>query len=1085
MSEDVVSKETELEFPHVFQLAASAGSGKTHSLSLRYVQFLLSDSGKILNKNLRSILAITFTNKTANEMKERILRQLKLIAIPALKDDKQAAEREQILKQLKSINLGDKNFQKATDKLVEEIIRHYTDFQVRTIDSFLRSIIVASLRETNLQPDFDIAIDAMPYIEYAVDDLLSRIQTNPAVKELFIRFLDIYLNVEGKTGFYPREDIINLVNRFRYLENKKCKRIESKKITREEIDKKKYTFKKAVNNLYDIIAEENIETKYLPGKDDLIGKIDSNDFSNKLWVQHDVEYILKKQSKHFRDQLQHAWDNIRWLLFDLLITVDSSRYSAYHDILINIEKTLHEITQARGEILIDDINKYVKELTDKYNVPEIYFNLGERIFHYFIDEFQDTDRAQWNNIKDLLMEALSNGGSLFYVGDKKQSIYRFKGSDSSLFDEVIEDEGIVHILKGIYIKQLSSNYRSTALLVNFFNETFHPDYLKRMIVDNEKEQIKLRINKQIIELINDTYKGSGQAVAQNNKTQKQGGYVLVEHIESKDEQSNADASTPPDADAVEPAQDEDVYIKRIDEVIVDLHDKGTAYSDIAVLVRKNEQIEALSGKLKQKSIPVQSVQGLDIRKHHLIDEVISFLSFLNNPLDNLSFAGFITGEIFNTVSGIQTNDMHAWFVKQRGSKYLYIAFKQWQVQLWDEFIRPLFNAVGYLPAYDIVNEFIERFNVHENFSTSIGFFMHLLEMLKKREDKGENNLYSFLEYWNTKEENDNSFFVNLSSGDAVKILTIHKAKGLEFPVVILPSVSFVSLNPKSKGNDQQSMFITEDNDKLNLSYSNKMHRSILNSINEEDPSIKAYIKDQALSFIDELNTFYVALTRAGQELYIFIQDEKDPVYTLFEHKLDTNGRYEQGEHIVLKKQGKEEEDVFTAKVRASTRWQDHIFIKQPDMDSLENYKEEKRGNIIHDILSRITIVDEHIGKRISGLLDMIKNETIKNQSDIIDKLTEVLTSEEVKAWFTPGRSANVFKEKEIVNKHGELKRIDRLIVTQDEAIIVDYKTGGLKDIEKHKKQVRGYMNIISDIYPTRRIKGYLLYVDHNRVEEVR
>ncbi len=1085
MPEDVVSKETELEFPHVYQLAASAGSGKTHSLSLRYIQFLLSDDGKILNKNLRSILAITFTNKTANEMKERILRQLKLIAIPALKDDKQAAEREQILKQLKSINLGDKNFQKATDKLVEEIIRHYTDFQVRTIDSFLRSIIVASLRETNLQPDFDIAIDAMPYIEYAVDDLLSRIQTNPAVKELFIRFLDIYLNVEGKSGFYPRKDIINLVNRFRYLENKKCKRIESKKITPEEIDKKKYTFKKSVNNLYDIIAAENIETKYLPGKDDLIGKIDSDDFSNKLWVQHDVEYILKKQSKHFRDQLQPAWDNIRWLLFDLLITADSSRYSAYHDILINIEKTLHEITQARGEILIDDINKYVKELSDKYNVPEIYFNLGERIFHYFIDEFQDTDRAQWNNIKDLLMEALANGGSLFYVGDKKQSIYRFKGSDSSLFDEVIEDEGIVPILKGIYIKQLSSNYRSTALLVNFFNETFHPDYLKRMIVDDEKEQIKFRINKQIIELINDTYKGSEQAIAQNNKAQKKGGYVLVEHIKSKDEQPNDDASAPSDPDAVEPAQDEDVYVKRINEVIVELHDKGIAYSDIAVLVRKNEQIETLSGKLKQKSIPVQSAQGLDLRKHHLIGEVISFLSFLNNPLDNLSFAGFITGEIFNTVSGIQTNDMHAWFVKQRGAKYLYLAFKQWQVKLWDEFIKPLFNAVGYLPAYDIVNEFIERFNVHENFSTSIGFFMHLLEMLKKREDNGENNLYSFLEYWNTKEENDNSFYVNLSSGDAVRILTIHKAKGLEFPVVILPSVSFVSLNPQSKGNDQQSMFITEDNDKLNLFYSNKVHRSILNSIDEEDPSIKAYIKDQALSFMDELNTFYVALTRAGQELYIFIQDKKEPVYTLFEHKLDTNSRYEQGEHIVLKKQRKVEEDVFTAKVRASTRWQDHIFIKQPDMDSLENYKEEKRGNIIHDILSRITIVDEHIGKRISELLDMIKDETSKNQSDIIDKLTQVLTSEEVKAWFTPGPSANVFKEKEVVNEHGELKRIDRLIVTQEEAIIVDYKTGGLKDIEKHKKQVREYMNIISHIYSTRRIKGYLLYVDHNKVEEVR
>jgi ATP-dependent exoDNAse (exonuclease V) beta subunit len=1085
----VVEVDHDLKFPHIFVLNASAGSGKTHSLSLRFVQFLLSNRIKnhLSQNTLNNMLAITFTNKAANEMKERILRQLKLIAISDVQDDNQAVKREQVLRQLKPIDIDDKDLQKSSDKLVEEIIKHYTDFQVRTIDSFLRSIIAASLRETNLQPNFDIAMDAIPYIEYALDDLLSTIQTQQDTKELFLRFLDIYLNVEGKTGFNPRKNIIELVKRFRYLESKKGKRIESNKVTSDEITQKRNTLKIAVHKLYDGIASANIQTKFLPPKDELIGKINNNDFSNQMWQKDDVAYILKKQDNNFRDSLQHTWEDIRVLLFDLLITTDGSRYSAYREILMNIENALEDITKTRGKILIDDINKYVRKLIDEYNVPEVYFNLGESIFHYFIDEFQDTDRAQWNNIRALVIEALSNGGSLFYVGDKKQSIYRFKGSDSSLFDEVIEDKEITPIIKELYIRKLSSNYRSTSLLVDFFNETFDPDYLKSMIVDNEKDPVTSTINAQVKRLVENIYRDSAQSTPHNDKSQDDSGYLFIEHINSKDNQSNTGTATSlddgnPDMNDVEQSAYEYVLIKRINDVIVNLHGKGISYSDIAILVRENAQIESLSGELKQNGIPVQSTQGFDIRKHTLIREVISFLSFLNNPLDGLSFIGFISGEIFNRVSTMKTNEIYDWLLHQRGEAYLYIAFKEWQPKLWDEFIKPLFNAVGYLPAYDIVHEFIGRFKIHENFGSSIGFFMHLLGMLKEQEDKGENNLDSLLDHWKTQEKDDVGFFVNMTSVDAVKLLTIHKSKGLQFPVVIIP---YASLNLRKNGNDKQNMLIIEGPDKLNLSYTNKLHRSIIQSIKADDASINAYIKEQALSFMDELNAFYVAVTRAQKELYIFIQDKKDPLYNLFEHKLDANSRYEQGAHTVLKKQEKEGDDVFRKKSQASTHWQNHIYVKQPDIAALENYNEEKRGDIIHDILSRITSVDTDTRERLIELLGTIQEQTIQNQPALVDNILLSLALEETKPWFTSGSSTGILTEKEVVDRHGDLKRIDRLIVNQTEAIIVDYKTGGLKDIDKHKKQVKEYMDIISDLYPTKKIKLYLLFFVHNSVEVVR
>ncbi len=1063
----VLQLDADLQFPHVFVLSASAGSGKTHNLSLRFIQFLLS--ARIRSNRgrttLDSLLAITFTNKAATEMKERILRQIKRLAL----GDQQA-----LADACSVISLDRDALQAAAYGLVDFMIRRYTDFQVRTIDSFLRSIMVASLRETRLQPGFDIVMDPVPSIEYAVDDLLARIQTDQGARNLLLKFVDTYLMVEGKTSFYPRTDIIETVNNLRTRESKTGKPLGSAGTTPAGLNAKRETLQETVRSLYTLIAHHGIAKngKTLPDQDNVLGKIASHNFSGKLWTQPDAGYLLKKESMDEAGTLQGTWDAIRSQLADLLTASGTGRYVVYSDILSAIRKTIEEYSLARGEILVDDINKYVRELIDAYTVPELYFNLGENIVHYFIDEFQDTDRAQWNNIKALVIEALANGGSLFYVGDKKQSIYRFKGSDARLFDEVAGDREIKSMLAETYRKQLGSNYRSQPVLVRFFNETFAPETLKSILTEHS-DTVPANIHAYLGQLIEATYTGSGQTPQQPRQA---GGYLLIEHAGVRDEPAAPDAELPDQTGENGSRDAEDARIRRITGVIADLHARGTAYADIALLVRTNQQAKELAGTLKQNNIPVQSAQGFDIREHSLIRETLSFLGFINNPLDTLSFAGFISGELFAACSDLQSGTLHDWMLRHRDGGNLPAAFRQWQPTLWDELIRPLLNGVGYLPAYDIVHEFIRRFRIRENFPDATGFFMHLLSILKQREDQGENNLDGFLYSWTARPGDDAAFFIRLSSGDAVKVLTIHKSKGLEFPVVILP---FASLTPPTMN---RGMLVLETGDTLTLTHTRQEYRDILASIDPAEPSVAAYSRERALSILDELNVFYVAVTRARQELYIFLHSGKDPLYDLFREKLGPAGKYEQGTHVVTRVR-RQAEGEFPDKPQVSTRWQNHIFIKQPDRDSLEHYNEEQRGDLIHALLAQVPSGDP--AEKIAELFAAITDEATRNQAGDLDAAAATLSLKDVRPWFNPGPDTGVFMEKEVVSSTGQTRRIDRLVITPDEAIVIDYKTGGLSDIEAHRKQVREYMGIIAGLYPAKRTRGFLLYLDHRRTEEVR
>ncbi|MHB1692906.1 MAG: UvrD-helicase domain-containing protein, partial [bacterium] len=670
MYNNVLKTDKELEFPHIFQLSASAGSGKTRNLSLRYVQFLLSPdikSNNIKTNNLNNIIAITFTNKAANEMKERILKLLKSIAI----GDKHALEQvKQVIyfdedsnnninnnlndgnsskKEISSLNNDGKipkltaniesAFEKKASGLVDNIIKNYSDFNVKTIDSFLTDIIKASLLETDIRPGFNIVMDSTAYIESALDKLLLNANVNvnedKEITNIFIEFVKNYTAIEGKNNFNPHSAIIEIIKELRNIENTKGKYFKVQDDKDYLIKVHKY-IEKNIKNIYErSFAIDNLETlcncggklqelanliedynKFVNynGGDNIknknkncfnnsncnsnsvkpskkitskskeiklhnnavkgLAKIAVMNFSSAYLLKNNVREIVTNakslENLEILNKLQQTWDGIRASIKNIILTVNGVKFYSYIKILKEIKKIIAVKSKNDGNIFIDELKIKVNELIRDNRVPDIYFNIGEKIYHYLIDEFQDTDRLQWENIKALVGNSIANGGTFFYVGDKKQSVYRFKGGDADLFDEVMDDFRSENIIdeNNFYEEKLSYNFRSEKELIYFFNNTFNPEnlilnLLNENIFNKQQDTLNLisltdsidgLVNKNIVYLINKVYKDHIQEPPNGNYKNKSSGlneqnneilnstgkifkgYVYIEQIlENKDE----------------------------------------------------------------------------------------------------------------------------------------------------------------------------------------------------------------------------------------------------------------------------------------------------------------------------------------------------------------------------------------------------------------------------------------------------------------------------------------------------------------------------------------------------------------------
>ena len=1028
-----------MSFPHIFVYEASAGSGKTKRLAERYVDFVLHYSRKTpIPFNFRNILAVTFTNEAADQMKQEILKMLKTKALGKGKDSFLAMQ------------------------IVNEIIQSYSDFSVRTIDSFVHSLLVASSLELQLPPDYEISPEPRPHLEYVLDALLEEVIYDQDIAYLFLGFLNHFLNIEGQTHWNPKRILLNLLNMFYREENGRAKFF--REISgNPDLSVAEKEFKIQIEQfLTSLTALPNINQRFVNGVQTLLdtsgtGFLKSlNRYINKPLTPG--EGILNKDASWPNPDLAQRWECLKSQYDSYAHAFVWLRYSFYLNVFSKFHQRLEGFKEKKRIVFLDELNRKARQFltSDGFLPAEIYYKLSSVFYHYLIDEFQDTSILQWENIQALVEDALSKGGSLFYVGDKKQAIYRFRGGEAELFDLI--KTRFRNQVAEIYEKVLLCNYRSRQAIVEFNNSVFSRENLENFL-DNFTH-----LNRELKVRILDVFEDSQQKPAGDDVY---GGYVRLEMLEGENKKQLQD----------------NLNIK-LKQTILELKERFD-YQDILILVRDNQEARALAGFLLEQGLPVCSSRTISIRQNYLIRQIIALLKFLNSPIDNLCFANFILGEIFIKATQLKIDVLQSWLEDLRinqDSGILYTQFRSAFPDAWRNFLQYLFNAVGFLPVYDLVETIFINFKVEDNFPHLTGFARRLLEILNDLQEQGKNSLSEFLEWFDNAEEEE--LFVQLPTGlDAIKILTIHKAKGLSSPVVILPfAVLEVRVGEAAK-------VVHEAEDGLYLLYLQK-------DICQNHPELAPiYQKEYLQALLDELNCLYVSLTRAASELYIFIPRKinrtDNPLVPLFFNQQENFK--ELGKRIApsytAQPQGPPEElQSYSqpARILPQEVFKDILKAQLISLDEIispERRYLAKRGEVLHYLLAEVNPSSfvNNPSSYIPKVKDACRLFNYSDSEEIIQRLSDFLKEPKMQSFFEPGLKA--FNEKEVVDQYGNLKRIDRLVFTEDKILIIDYKTGEQPQ-EEDQEQIREYARLIKGLYPDKLPEACLVYIDTKQMHSV-
>ena len=491
--------------------------------------------------------------------------------------------------------------------------------------------------------------------------------------------------------------------------------------------------------------------------------------------------------------------------------------------------TVEWVKKHQGRIFIQDINKKLGEYLKADIVPDIYFRIGEAVLHYLIDEFQDTSPVQWQNLFPLIDNSLAQGGSLFIVGDTKQAIYGFRDADYTIMKSIESSNPFPSSKQDVL--ELDTNYRSLPKILEFTEKVF----------------------KEVAPSLENYADAAGRSglshYTQNpRKRESRPGYVEVDILERNDED-------PPER-------------KKVQDIIEELRTRGYRYRDIAILTSKNERVVKVTTWLNEKEIPFISYSSLDIRRRKITGEVVSLLRFLDSPPDDLSFASFILGDIFagaraGSHPAIGVGRLRQFLFNNRGTTPLYKMFQKEFGGLWEMYFSGLFKSAGYLPLYDLVTEIFSVFRVFEEMEGEEATLAKILEAIKDFEGEGTNSLRDFLGSAADEETMGKEWNIDVPKGvDAIQAMTVHKAKGLGFPVVIV-----LLYGERNRGFDY---VVHRERGEACLLKLNK-------DIAACDPLFATlYREEEVNEKVDRLNGLYVEFTRAKEELYVIgVKGQKD------------------------------------------------------------------------------------------------------------------------------------------------------------------------------------------------------------------
>ncbi|CAL2083235.1 UvrD-helicase domain-containing protein [Tenacibaculum sp. 190524A02b] len=1037
---------------------ASAGSGKTFTLVKEYIKTLLINDtlGNWNAFRFQKILAITFTNKAAGEMKERVLENLQ---------DFSENKKNDLFKIITSETSIDTNtFQERSKKILDAILQNYAAFSITTIDSFTHKIIKNFAFDLGLSLNFEVEMDAISLLNEAVDILISKIGTDKDITKLLIQF-SLDKTDEDKSWDISRE--LNEISRIllneedtKYFNQLSDKSIQDFNSLKNKLTEHKNNslekIKSIGNKALEIINNEGLEHKNFTRSTFPNFWKDLSEFSQKFDFKKRSETIEKAiennnfYTKSAKPEIVNSIENILPLLIELfneckivygkLILFNLTLKNIIPlAVLNNVNTELNTIKEENNIRLNAEFNQLIANNIKDQPTPFIYERIGQRFMHYFIDEMQDTSVLQWKNLIPLIDNALAQENSnLLLVGDGKQAIYRWRGGKAEQFiklgasDE--SSENPFQIVKET--NTLETNYRSYSEIINFNNSFFQ--HTAHFLQNSKYQQLFIEGNKQLT-------------------NSKNGGYVSISFLDKLQEKE----------------ENQIKYPKKVFETIQKLQ-SDYSLNEICVLVRKKADGIAIADYLSKHEIPIVSSETLLLKNNSKVNLIVNILQIIQNPSDKETLLNILY--FLHDHLNIK-EDLHSFIEKhiKEPNDRLFELLSSYNINF-------DFSNFQQLPFYEKTEEIIRSFYITNTSNAYIQFFLDtILEQQRKGID-----IPSFLDFWERKKENLS--IIAPESNNAVQIMTIHKSKGLEFPVVIFPCELdiYQQINPKIWIDNLPSDFqgfnhllIPFNKD---LSYISDEGRKIYETQREELE-------------LDNFNLLYVALTRPVEQLYIITENkitksgENTNYYSgifinylkkisLWENEKLT---YDFGSPIRISKREIKENNTTTQNKFISSPWKDHNIHMLASASKLWDTKQKEAinyGNLIHEMLSKIytkkditPIINEYINQGI--IPKEMANETQKN-------ITNIVTHSQLSKLFS--EKAIIYNEREIVTKDNQIIIPDRLVFVNDTLTIIDYKTGTPQ--KKHQQQLLKYALVLESMQLSVH-KKLLVYIDSEiLIEEV-
>jgi hypothetical protein len=1067
---------------------ASAGAGKTHKLTGEYLTLLFNGPGAF-----RRILAVTFTNKATDEMKSRIVSELYNLA---------SGKKSDYVDLLQSAySLTEEQVRKQAAKILIDILHDYSAFNISTIDRFFQQTMRAFTREIGLQGGYGIEMDQELVLTAAIDSLLGDLE-KPESKELLgwlLRFAEDKIENGGEWNL--RKDIMAL-SREVFKESYKTF---SEQVNRDISDKKALeTYK---NDLYGIIRSVEANAKELGERGLAVMNkygLKQEDFSRgnitvSLFAKlaqgemktpnatfcnmaDNIEACFKKTTPigtrqiigcAFEDGLNDCIKSIITLFGNLTAYNTAREIVRYYytlGILTDVSRQIAAYREEKNIMLIADTTELLNKVIGGSDTPFVYEKTGTHVDHYMIDEFQDTSGMQWNNFRPLIEESLSHARANLIVGDVKQSIYRFRNSDWKLLDKQVKADFSAEQLREDTLKD---NWRSCRHIVEFNNALFTtiPEVLQVFYNEtlsasslNEEQQAEYFTK------IMSAYDKSYQQVPP--PFQKKDGHVRIEFLSGDEEKDWKDEA-----------------MERIPEILQQLQDNGYALKDIAILVRTNQEGAKVADTLlsykeehpsEQYHYDIISDDALFISSSAAVRFIISVLRYLKNPEDMIN--GRIALYSYQVLTG---------------------TFGTEETSFPPEIIRSL-HALSRQSLYEITEGLFRLFSV--NFPENEQVFVQaFLDIVSEYGQKESADLGRFLKWWD--ETGYKKTIATPDAQNAIRIMTVHKSKGLGFKAVIVPFGDWEIDHKPTKPvilwcHPEEKPF-----DRLHL-VPVRYGQGLANTIFAED-----YFRERLHAFIDNLNTLYVAFTRAKEELIVFsprpkkIKEETgdveristltdalwaglhatagttrdgEPLISLPDSFNLADGIFELGNwwHPVSQKENGETEEIEMTNLKSISP-DDRLRLRLHGKGFFFDNERRKHGTLMHEVLSHI-----HTRKDIPVSVETYRLSGVINKEEAAElkqRLGNLLNNPEVAPWYNG--EARILNEVDILFGNGLSKRPDRVMITGDRVIVVDYKFGEHPD-KRYHSQVRNYLKLIRQM-GYEQVEGYLWYVELDQIEAVK